>query len=349
MPQIPSKPRREPGLATITAAALSGTAVTGATVIAATKTIAMTTLQKIAITTALAVAVGAGTHEARQAAQLRDKNQALQQQQAPLAEQVRQLQAERDRATNLLDSMAGEIAQIKKNDGELPKLRGEVARLRRESQELAKLKSSGAQGEPAPEAESWIKRISLLKQRVEQTPGAKIQELQFLTEQDWMEAARNTLETDEDYRRALSDVRDRAQSRFLNKAGLALQKYLAANGNQFPAEVLQLKPYFEEPPEDDILQHYQVMPASSNPLAGPSDPGGWVITPKWQQEGTFTALGQNGGVSQTVDSPEMRILAPAFQAMLDATPEINGKRSADIHQLGCLPDHAGTKKPPMND
>jgi RNA polymerase sigma factor (sigma-70 family) len=320
--------------ATITAVALSGTTITTAAVIAATKTIAMTTLQKTVITTALAVAVGTGIYTARQAVQLHDKNQTLQQQRASLAEQVQQLQAERDKATNRLDSMAEEIAQIKNNNSELLRLRGEVARLRRESQELAKLKSSGAPGKSAPEDESWIKRISLLKQRVEQTPEAKIPELQFLTEQDWMEAARNRLETDEDYQRALSDVRLRAQARFLDKAGPALQKYLAANGNQFPTEVLQLKPFFEEPPGDDILQHYQVVPVSSNPLAGPSDRDGWVITPKSQQEGTFTALGQNGGVSHTVDSPEMRILAPAFQAMMDATPMINGRRSADIHQLG---------------
>jgi RNA polymerase sigma factor (sigma-70 family) len=231
--------------ATITAVALSGTTISTAAVIAATKTIAMTTLQKTVITTALAVAVGTGIYTARQAVQLRDKNQTLQQQRASLAEQVQQLQAERDKATNRLDSMAEEIAQIKNNNSELLRLRGEVARLRRESQELAKLKSSGAPGKPAPEDESWIKRISLLKQRVEQTPEAKIPELQFLTEQDWMEAARNRLETDEDYQRALSDVRSRAQARFLDKAGPALQKYLAANGNQFPTEVLQLKPYFE--------------------------------------------------------------------------------------------------------
>lgn len=320
--------------AAISSAALSGTAITTTAVLAATKTIAMTTLQKTVITTVLAVAVGTGIYTARQVLHLRDKNQTLQQQRASLAEQVQQLQAERDKATNRLDSMAEEIAQIKNNNSELLRLRGEVARLRRESQELAKLKSSGAPGMPAPEDESWIKRIRLLKQRVEQTPEARIPELQFLTEQDWMEAARNSLETDEDYQQALSDVRSRAQSGFLDMAGPALQKYLAANSNQFPTEVLQLKPYFEQPPGDDVLQRYQVVPGISNPLAGVSDREGWLITPKSQKEETFTALRQNGGVSHTVDTPEMRTLAPAFQALMDATPMINGKRSASIDQLG---------------
>jgi RNA polymerase sigma factor (sigma-70 family) len=321
--------------ATITAVALAGTTITTTTaIIAATKTIAMTTLQKTVISTALAVAVGTGIYTARQAVDLRDKNQTLQQERASLTEQVQQLQGERDRATNRLDSMAEEIAQIKNHNSELLRLRGEVARLRRESQELAKLKSGGALGNPASEDESWIKRIRSLKQRVEQTPEAIIPELQFLTDQDWMEAARNRLETAEDYLRALDDVRSRAQARFLDKAGPALQKYLAANSNQFPADVLQLKPYFEDPPGDDILQHYQVAPPSSNPLAGRSGGDGWVITPKSQQEGTFMALGQNGGVSGSVDSTEMRILAPAFQAITDATPMINGRRIVNIHQLG---------------
>jgi len=66
--------------AAITIAAISGTAITTTAVIAATKAIAMTTLQKTVITTAIAVAVGTGIYEARQAANARSEVQALQQQ-----------------------------------------------------------------------------------------------------------------------------------------------------------------------------------------------------------------------------------------------------------------------------
>ena len=66
--------------AAITTAAISGTAITTTAVIAATKAIAMTTLQKTVITTAIAVAVGTGIYEARQAANARSEVQALQQQ-----------------------------------------------------------------------------------------------------------------------------------------------------------------------------------------------------------------------------------------------------------------------------
>jgi hypothetical protein len=119
--------------ATISAAAiLAGTAVHTSTVIAATKAIAMTTLQKTVITTALAVIAGAGIYEARQASQLREQNQTLQQQQAPLAEQIQQLQRERDDATNRLAGLRDELAKGKKNPSEVLKLRGEVGALRQE-------------------------------------------------------------------------------------------------------------------------------------------------------------------------------------------------------------------------
>lgn len=68
----------------------------------AAKVIAMTALQKPLVTATLAALAGAGIYEARQASQLRDRVQTLQQQQAPLAEQIQQVQQERDDATNRL-------------------------------------------------------------------------------------------------------------------------------------------------------------------------------------------------------------------------------------------------------
>ena len=73
---------------TISAAVLAGTAVHTSTVIAATKAIAMTTLQKALVTATVAVLAGAGIYEAHQASALRSQVQTLQQQQAPLAEQI---------------------------------------------------------------------------------------------------------------------------------------------------------------------------------------------------------------------------------------------------------------------
>src|SRR5258708_19981342 len=89
-----------------TAAALAGAAFQTSTAIAATKAIAMTPLQKTIVAAALAAAIGTGIYEARQAARLRDQIQALQQQQAPLADQIEQLTRERDAARKRLASLA---------------------------------------------------------------------------------------------------------------------------------------------------------------------------------------------------------------------------------------------------
>ncbi len=116
------------------AAVLAGTTVSTSTAIAATKTIAMTTLQKTIIGAALTATVGTGIFEAHQASQLRDRELTLQQQQAPLADQMRQLQRERDYATNQLAGLLAENAQLKSHSSEIEllKLRGEVGALRNE-------------------------------------------------------------------------------------------------------------------------------------------------------------------------------------------------------------------------
>ena len=117
--------------ATISATAIAGTAISTATVIAATKTIAMTTLQKTFVTAAFVAAAGAGIFEARQAAQLREQNQTLQQSQAPLTEKIQQLQRERDDATHRLAAIAEDGAKVQSNNSELLKLRNEITLLKR--------------------------------------------------------------------------------------------------------------------------------------------------------------------------------------------------------------------------
>lgn len=132
--------------ATISAAAvLAGTAVHTSTVIATTKTIAMTIIQKTFITATLAVVAGAGIYEAHQAAQLREQNQTLQQQQAPLAEQLTKLQADNERLSNQIVQVKDSQALSKAQFNELLKLRGQAGVAQTYSRELAKLKSTLSQ------------------------------------------------------------------------------------------------------------------------------------------------------------------------------------------------------------
>lgn len=227
-----------------TAAALAGTAVHTSTLIAAGKTIAMTTIQKTFVTAALAVAAGAGIYEARQAAQWHGQYRALQQQQAPLAEQIQQLQRERDEATNRLASLLAENEQMKsgQNTKELLKLRGQVGQLRQE-----------LQGLPAA-------RAALLKRKLAEMPDKGIPELNLLSDKNWQEVAWNAdLDTDDGVRVALRNARSKAVEIFLNLTRPALKKYLAANDDMLPSSLLILKPYYDAPVTDDMLQRYSFL------------------------------------------------------------------------------------------
>jgi RNA polymerase sigma factor (sigma-70 family) len=134
-------------------------AVSTSSVITATKVIAMTTLQKTVVAAALAAAVGTGIFEAHQASQLREQNQVLQQQQASLAEQIRQLRQERDDATNQLTALLAENEQLKSNsnENELLKLRGEVGVLRAQLSDESHNKTHSEQA-PLSSAREYYER-----------------------------------------------------------------------------------------------------------------------------------------------------------------------------------------------
>jgi RNA polymerase sigma factor (sigma-70 family) len=121
-------------------AVLASAAISSSTAVTLTKTIAMTTVQKVLIVAVVAGAVVAGVYEARQASRLREQVQTLtqeQEQQAALSNQVLALQRERDRATNALAAQVAENATLRTtNPNPVLKLRGEVSRLRRENAEL---------------------------------------------------------------------------------------------------------------------------------------------------------------------------------------------------------------------
>jgi HEAT repeat protein len=92
----------------------------------------MTTLQKTVITATLAIVAGVGIYEARQNSQLREQVQTLQQQQAPLAEQIQQLSQALIDATNKITALREDNERLNRNTDELLKLRGVVGVLRRQ-------------------------------------------------------------------------------------------------------------------------------------------------------------------------------------------------------------------------
>jgi RNA polymerase sigma factor (sigma-70 family) len=274
--------------ATISAAAiLAGTAVHTSTLIAATKTIAMTTLQKTLITATLAVVAGAGIYEAHQAAQLQNQIQTLQQQQVPMAEQIQQLQSNFADATNRLANLLAENARLNANPHqlELLKLRSEVTILRNEL--VKRMAASQASNhDSASDEEAPYKRLAkLLTQYFEENPNARIPEMNLLPK-DYLQsiyglaavlAAQNDpayhgkrindddlkLETNEEYRRAASELRSYAECNVAPMVADALKSFLQANNGAYPTSASNLQPFFTNSIDAAILQRYEIQPASN--------------------------------------------------------------------------------------
>lgn len=262
------------------AAALGGTAVATAATATATKAIAMTTLQKTIIGTTLAVAVGTGIYEDRQASQLRDQVQTLQRQQAPLAEQNEQLTGEREDAIRRLTALRGDNERLNRNTGELLRLRGEVARLRADAEsaqrQIAKLQAAN---DTPQTTTSWRTNEIPLKRLLELMPDQKIPELALLNDTAYLDVARDfDLDSSEGIKGALSSLRFRAENQFALRLQRALQLYKQGGQESTSPTLPDLTNYFDPPLDADMLARYQVVSTGTNIIAGWQ--GGWVVTQK---------------------------------------------------------------------
>ena len=138
------------GLAAAICAGATGALKIG-TAATVTKTIAMTALQKTIVAATIAVLVGGGAYEAHLAARLRGQVAAIEQQQAPRADEVRQLRRERDEATNQLAAIRAENTRLTNNAAELLRLRGMAGVTRRAVEEAGQLRTRLAQ-QSSPES-----------------------------------------------------------------------------------------------------------------------------------------------------------------------------------------------------
>jgi RNA polymerase sigma factor (sigma-70 family) len=316
--------------AILTSAAFSGAAAPIVGTIGITKTLAMTTLQKALIGVILATAVGSSLYQARRASSLEEQMQALQRQPASTAGQDDTLPRQLEEAKNQLTSLQAQNEKLRKDAADVFRLRGEVGRLQNNA-----LTSNN---DPAASAaKSWLARVSQLKERLQQTSGDQIPEMQFLTERDWLNAAKGDLSTDEDYRKALSGLRNAAEGTFITtELTPALNQYRQANQGHFPSDISQLQPYFNPPVDDSILQRWEVAPKSTVPSLGMGDTIITQIAPVDADYDMRYGIGPNGSGSagpQDWDAPgtgPIAILMPAIKAYVAAN---NGLQPTDLSQL----------------
>jgi RNA polymerase sigma factor (sigma-70 family) len=130
--------------ASSTAAALTATSLISTA-------IALTTLQKVAVTVALAATIGGGIYAVKQVSDAHKEVQELQAQQAPMAEEIRQLQSSLENTTNQLTGLMAENSELKsgKDKEEVLRLRGQVAAMRTQlaSMENGRIEATNALAE----------------------------------------------------------------------------------------------------------------------------------------------------------------------------------------------------------
>jgi RNA polymerase sigma factor (sigma-70 family) len=312
------------------AALLPGAGVS--TGLTATKILAMTTLQKTLIATTIAVAVGAGLYERSQASRLRTTVETLQQQQAPIAEQIAQLTRARDDANALLAAVRDENARLRENASDLPRLRAKLAQLENDSRDFSKLKSTIADDKTLTSVVSWKQRVDQLRARLDQTPESRIPELQLVTEEDWLNAARGKLETDIDYRKALSTLRGAAENKVALMLQNALKSYLKQNGDAVPTELSQLKPFLPPNTDDALFQRWEIAPASTIKSLGLG--GDTIITERSAVDDVFDlrhGIGPFGmGTTDFLSSETREIISPLWKAF---TADHSGHEPDEVAQL----------------
>src|SRR5206468_3074974 len=108
--------------------------------------------------------------------------------------------------------------------------------------------------------------------------------------------------------------------RFALRAQPALIDYMRAHDGAFPARADDIKSYFKLPIDDDILQRFQVVPASD--LKHVHVGGAWAITQATLVDPDYDhrfVIGPDGwGTSSAVPSPD--ILNPVTKAWSAAHP-----------------------------
>jgi hypothetical protein len=243
-----------------------------------------------------------------------------------LAQQNHLLLEDRDQASNKLAAVQANMRQAQDNLSELVRLRAEVTKLRADSRELAQLKAkegaTQSDNTSTSPAKSPQELVSELRAKLAQAPAESIPELQFLTEQDWLNAVKGMqrLETDSDMRRALSTLRSSAKKGFAEMTRTALVNYVQANNGQSPTDLRQLTPYFATAPDAAVLQRYEI-----------AQPG--LVSEKStlidDQDDTYYQVTKDG-VDVILGSVAEKTLNPAFEAYVAAH---NGEKPKNPSQL----------------
>ena len=275
----------------------------------------MIILQKPIVAAAIAIFAGAGVYAAHTASQLETELRSLELQQ-------QQDESAESRIKSQTDQTASQSAAFQ-SDNEV--LRHDIDGLAPDSRELAEQRAEQAKNQLQTLMTDWLKRVSLLQQRLDQTPGARIPEMELLADQDWLNVTRTGPETESQYRQAMSRLRYAAQLKFCSILQTALSQYSKATGRQLPTDLTQLQPYLPSSVEPAMLQRYTITAATAGCAGGNTTPGNWGIEPETVVDKDYDfrfTVTQNGVQSEALfqTSPELYGLEKAFTQANNGQP-----------------------------
>lgn len=226
--------------ATVASHAIATTVVGSAAVTAKfTELFVMTTFQKFAAWTALALAAGAALYEG---AVIRAQDSALdlaRQRQASLQSEMRALRR---------DAVAAEdrLANIERQIDE---------RLARRSPT-----SSADDAALARQIEEWQAQLDRIKTWLAQRPDLTIPEFSLLSETDWFDVAtQGTIASEAELRRATSQLRQRAEGGAAMRLIKALNAYIEAEGGRLPDRPHDLEPFCDPPLDRAVFDRYEML------------------------------------------------------------------------------------------
>jgi hypothetical protein len=231
------------GLATSIGYTVSSVTITRSVLIATSKAITMTTLQKTLVSATIAALAATGVYENYRASRLTRESETMRQEQAQLLQAT---QRERDELTQRVAALAKANELLDGNAAELLRLRGQISAMR------AKLNTGQNRNTAEPAIVSWLGRVKEFKELPARMPARAIPELKLLTEEDWLDLAKEPLGhdareidlQDEDTARLVfREIRDKAKDKLVRKLAHALDKYVSANDGMLPAEMGQLGPH----------------------------------------------------------------------------------------------------------
>jgi RNA polymerase sigma factor (sigma-70 family) len=220
-------------------AALLGALVSSGAVLTASAThvssiLIMTTLKKIGLTAAFALVTGIGLYQARELSLQRESIHALERR---------------------LEALLAENEDLRRQRVD------DAAKLAHASAELLSARTLATAGDPAIESalEAWLGRVQSIKNWLAKMPDKRIPQMALLTEDDWLDAAKNAkLDTELDARETLSALRRMALQRFSGPMSGAIRRYMKANNDAFPSEVMLLASYFDPPVDPALLKDLEV-------------------------------------------------------------------------------------------